>query len=108
MRVVAVNIHVEVSGECRVQVDYPPLAYTCVQALQPKDTIVSVQRRQEGLLKRCTEINDVLPDFCELVEAKWAQMAARVKTTAPLLRRMQADLFAIQRSLHTLKRRLGP
>lgn len=106
MKLLLVSIWVNTEGDSGVAVTYPAPAYICVQALQPKDTIVAVQRRQEALLKRCTEVNDVLPDFCALVETRYAQMAARVRTTAPLLRKMQGDLLAIQRALQTMKKRL--
>jgi len=106
MKLLLVTVWVSAEGHSGLTVTYPSPAYTCVQALQPKDTIVAVQRRQEALLKRCTEVNDVLPDFCALVETRYAQMAAKVKTTAPLLKKMQGDLLAIQRALQTMKKRL--
>lgn len=107
MKLLVIAIHVDMEGNCEVEMTYPYPSFTCVQALQPKSTIVAVQRRQEGLLKRCIEANDLLPEFCELVESRYTQMAGRVKTTAPLLRKMQGDLFAIQKSLLVLKKRLG-
>ena len=107
MKLLVIAIRVDIEGNCEVKVTYPSPSFTCVQALQPKSTILAVQRRQEGLLKRCIEVNDLLPEFCTLVESRYAQMAGRVKTTVPLLRKLQGDLFAIQRSLLVLKKRLG-
>jgi hypothetical protein len=107
MKSLTVLIDVDAEGNCALEVTYPPYNYTCIQALQPKDTISKIQKQQAKMLKRCTEVNDVLPELCDVAESKYVNLSTRLKVTLPLLKRMQADLFAVQKSLMALKKKLS-